>query len=89
MNGGIYLEAGLCTDPGCAKGGNYKICCKDDRSGVVCPHPCSGANNSGTCSFGCYAPGLNVVSYPQSPPGVAQLLYRYQIKQQLAPLAKT
>lgn len=30
--GGAQLNAGLCTSSGCAKGGNYKICCKDDQA---------------------------------------------------------
>jgi len=36
---GIYLKAGLCTGLGCAKGGNYEICCS--TSGGNCPHSCS------------------------------------------------
>jgi len=37
-NGSIYLQPGLCLSSGCAKGGNYKICCKDDRSGATCQY---------------------------------------------------
>lgn len=66
-SGGIYLRAGICASSGCAKGGNYKICCKDDRSGAVCPHSCSGSNYSGTCGSGCYNPGPNQLTCPSEP----------------------
>jgi len=67
-NGSIYLQPGICDSTGCSKGGNYKICCDNKKDGSVCPHVCSGGNNSGTCGSGCYYPGPNQLSCPVTGP---------------------
>ena len=56
-----YLQPGLCLDSGCAKGGNYKICCKPDGSSCTCIN----GNHTGTCPSGCPNQGPNVTKCPQ------------------------
>ena len=56
-----YLQPGLCLDSGCAKGGNYKICCKPDGSSCTCIN----GNHTGTCPSDCPNQGPNVTKCPQ------------------------
>ena len=87
-NDTIYLQPSICSDSGCTKGGNYKICCDNKKDGSVCPHNCSGGNTSGTCGSGCYAPCPNVMSCPRGFPEGLSLYTGTKIKLQLVSLAK-
>ncbi len=67
-----YLYAALCLPSGCAVGGQYKTCCKNDGSGVAA---CIGGQYSGGCPAGsspvvnCVGPGCCSGTAPTSTPG--------------------